>query len=295
MYWSEGSPQCRDYLAPGRILENGMPYAYAFEPFADFPWLAESPASGTLAPGASQSIAVTVNTAGLVPGVYRARVGIASNDLRNPWLQVPVTLTVPAYQQAVNAGDGAYTDLAGDPWAADQRYTAGGFGYTNAAATMVSTGRAISGTDDDPLYQTQRVNPTEYRFDGLPAGVYEIDLRFAELATRPPNTRLFDVVAENTLLLQSHDVAAEVGSFAADRHTFRLSVTDGQLNIRFVERRGEAPPIVNAIRVTYPASRITSSRPHPNRSAPPIEAGHCRPQHAHGVLALDAYRCQTRM
>jgi Malectin domain len=36
----------------------------------------------------------------------------------------------------------------------------------------------------------------EYRFDGLPAGVYEIDLRFAELATRPPNTRLFDVVAE---------------------------------------------------------------------------------------------------
>jgi hypothetical protein len=235
----------------GRILENGVPYAYAFEPISDIPWVSESPASGTLAPGASQPIAVTVDTTGLAPGLYRARILVLSNDPRNPRLEVPVTLTVPAYLKAVNAGDGAYTDVAGDSWSADQRYAAGGFGYTNATANAASTRRAISGTDDDPLYQTQRVNPTEYRFDGLPAGLYEIDLRFAEFVLRQPNTRLFDVIVENTLVLPSHDVVAEVGTYAADRHTFRLPVTDGQLNIRFVERRGYAAPIVNAIRVIH--------------------------------------------
>jgi Malectin domain len=85
----------------------------------------------------------------------------------------------------VNAGDGAYTDRAGDVWSADRRYVAGGFGYTNPAATMASTKKAISGTEDDPLYQTQRVNPTEYRFDGLPAGAYQLELGFAELTRGP--------------------------------------------------------------------------------------------------------------
>src|SRR5262249_3426083 len=44
---------------------------------------------------------------------------------------------------------------------------------------------------------------------------------------RMPGTRLFDVIAEGTLELPALDVAGEVGSFAADRHTFRVTVTDG--------------------------------------------------------------------
>jgi Malectin domain len=80
--------------------------------------------------------------------------------------------------------------------------------------------------------------------------VYEIQLKFAEVATRKPNTRFFDVVGEGQTLLARHDIPAEVGSFAADDHTFFVSVTDGQLNLRFVTRRGSAQPIVNAIRVT---------------------------------------------
>jgi hypothetical protein len=215
----------------------------------DIPWLAESPTSGTLATGRSQAVNVTVDTTGLAPGVYRATLFILSNSGREPSLRVPVTLTV-AYHQAVNAGGGAYTDRAGDLWSADQRYVAGSFGYTNPAATKAATKKAISGTEDDPLYQTQRVSPGEYRFDGLPAGAYQLELGFAELTLRAPGTRLFDVIAENTVLLSSHDVAAEVGSLAADQHTFTVQVTDGQLNIQFVGRQGFALPIVNAIRVT---------------------------------------------
>jgi hypothetical protein len=48
----------------------------------------------------------------------------------------------------------------------------------------LSTNQPIAGTVDDALYQTQRQDPTEYVFDGLPSGVYEVELRFVEIQTR---------------------------------------------------------------------------------------------------------------
>jgi len=162
---------------------------------------------------------------------------------------VPVTLIVPAYYQAVNAGDGSYVDGSGDTWSADQVYSAGSWGYTNTSSSVRTTNRAISGTTDDKLFQSQRQTPAEYRFDGLPNGVYEVDLRFAELMNRRAGTRLYDVIIEGNFALPAHDTVGEVGTFAADQHVFFVSVTDGQLNIRFVPRAGNAPPVVNAIQV----------------------------------------------
>jgi subtilisin family serine protease len=63
-------------------------------PAVDIPWLAEDPASGTLGPGQGLPIAVTFDSAGLAPGVYRALLDIESNDPLNPLVQVPVTMTV---------------------------------------------------------------------------------------------------------------------------------------------------------------------------------------------------------
>ncbi len=159
------------------------------------------------------------------------------------------------YQQFVNAGGGEYVDLAGNTWAADRPYSAGSFGYTNASSRAASTKKDIAGTQDDPLYQTLRQNPEEYRFDGLPNGVYLVELRFAEVKTANPGTRLYDVIIEGTIVLPAHDVAGEVGSLAADHHTFIVAVNDGQLTIRFVTRRGSAPPIINAIGVTHTPGR----------------------------------------
>ena len=45
------------------------------------------------------------------------------------------------------------------------------------------------------------------------------------------------------------------GSLAADQHVFFVQVTDGQLNIRFVERKGFDLPIVNAILVVHRPDR----------------------------------------
>ena len=230
---------------PSRVflIESGVPS------FTDVPWLSEGPTGGTLAPGASQAIQVSVNTTGLAPGVYAATLFLVTNSGRQPLVQVPVTLVVPAYYQAANVGDGSYTDLVGNLWSADQPYAVGSWGFTGTKSKVKSTLAPISSTGDDPLYQNLREDPIEYRFDGLPSGVYEVNLSFAEVAKQKANTRLFDVVIENNLVLPAHDVAAEVGSLAADQHVFFVQVTDGQLNIRFVERKGFSLPIINAILV----------------------------------------------
>jgi hypothetical protein len=234
----------------GLVLANGVPYAYAFEPFVDIPWLSEDIVAGTIPPGGSQTIQVNVDTGGLEPGVYQARLAIVTNDPNHPRLEIPVTLIIPAYMLGVNAGGDAYTDLAGNLWSADQLYQPGSWGYVNQS-TIVSTNRGISGTDDDTLYQTQRQNILEYRFDGLAPGVYQVDLRFAELSQKAPNKRRFDIMMEGNMVLTFHDIALEVGSFAADSHTFSVAVTDGTLNVRFISYRGYSVPIVNALRVVH--------------------------------------------
>jgi subtilisin family serine protease len=228
------------------LIESGVPA------FTDVPWISEDPSSGTLAPGGTQNIAVTVNTAGMSPGVYTATLFIITNSGRMPTLRVPVQLIVPAYRQGVNAGDGPYTDVAeGDPWAADQAYSAGSWGYVATGQTS-RTSRPIADTLDDRLYQDYRRNMQEYRFDGLPSGVYQVELRFAELSNRRPGQHIFDVLIEGNLALPAYDIVlAAGGTYTADDQSFFVNITDGQLSVRFVERRGFGDPQVNALRVTH--------------------------------------------
>lgn len=232
------------------LVESGVPS------YNDVPWLVASPAGGTLAEGGTQNIQVTVNTTGMEAGIYNAVLVVQSNSGRQPFLRVPISLVVPAYAQNVNAGGKAFTDQAGQIWAADRRWAPGGWGYTNAAARASSTRRPIANTDDDGLYQTVRSNPVEYRFDGLPAGVYQVDLHFADLTSKQADVRLFHIYIENALALPAYDIVGVVGPLAADRHTFLVTVSDGQLNIRFAPYgRGYQPPIVNAIKVLHRPDR----------------------------------------
>ncbi len=128
---------------------------------------------------------------------------------------VPITLIVPAYRQAVNAGAGAYLDLQGDSGSADQLYAAGSWGYGNKVSRGISTKADILGTNDDPLYGTARQDPMDYRFDGVPTGTYAIEILSAEWQAKRSGQRAFDVIAENTTLLPAHDIYYEVGGYHA--------------------------------------------------------------------------------
>jgi hypothetical protein len=58
------------------------------------------------------------------------------------------------------------------------------------------------------------------------------------------------VILENNLVFPPYDIALEVGSFAADDHSFFVRVDDGSLDVRLVRRAGFGQPTVNAVRVT---------------------------------------------
>lgn len=148
--------------------------------------------------------------------------------------------------QAVNAGGGGYTDLAGNTWAPDQAFTSGGWGYVGSSSTR-STLLSIASTEDDPLFKTQRRGMQEYRFT-LATGTYRVELGFAELERSRAGDRIFSVTLEGQTVLTGYDIYATVGRFRADWHTFTVTVTDGILNIDFIRSRGD--PVINAIRIT---------------------------------------------
>ncbi|MFF2194197.1 S8 family serine peptidase [Streptomyces sp. NPDC058157] len=223
----------------------------AFTVAEDAPWLTAAPDGGNLPTGGRTPLTLTADTTGLTPGaVLTTDLRITSASGRTPVLTVPVTLVVPRYQAAVDAGsDQPATDAAGDSWSPDRAYTPGSYGYQGKAAVR-STGRAIAGTDDQRLFRSAREGMYEYRFDNLPNGTYTVELGFAELSSTRPDRRVFDVLAEGTQILPSLDIALEAGSYTALTRTYTVKVTDGALDLRFVTHSGFGKPLVNTLRVT---------------------------------------------
>jgi hypothetical protein len=234
--WLTGQNSGNAYL-----VESGLPV------FSDVPWLSASPVEGVVAPDDEATVQVTVDATGLAPGVHRAILVIGTNDPGQGYVQVPVTVVVPAYQQGINAGGRAATAGDGTAYAADQAFQAGSFGSTGGGSTR-STASPIDGTDDDVLYQDLRQGMTGYRF-AVPDGTYRVDLRFAELQAKKAGARIFGVTLEGAPVIANLDLYGEVGRLAALDRSFLVEVTDGVLDVGFSAQRGDAP-VVNAILVT---------------------------------------------
>jgi hypothetical protein len=154
-------------------------------------------------------------------------------------------LAEPTYEIRVNAGGAAYTDSAGNHWLADQLYAPGAWGYTTG--TPYTSTDAVGGTNDQPLYQSQRSHASgfAYKFDTQP-GIYEVELRFAEIYNLCSTCRNFNVRIAGAQLLTAFDPMKAVGRLYALSTTFLVRLTGTQL---LVELTGTAP-IINALRVT---------------------------------------------
>ena len=77
-----------------------LPWKLALQP--QVRWLSATPESGRVAPGDSQSVLLSLDSAGLDPGGYSAVIIIGSDDPDEPEVRVPVDLTV--------TGGGGYSD-----------------------------------------------------------------------------------------------------------------------------------------------------------------------------------------
>jgi hypothetical protein len=246
----------------GLILENGVPYVEVFQGLSDVPWLSETPVSGTITPDGSMDIGVAVDTSGLAPGLYLASVLIKTNDPDQSFLDIPVTLIVPAYQQGINAGGKDYVTSDGTVYVADRQYensldaaARGGhgghgdvFGWVGRSDTQ-KTKSAIAGTDEDGLYQDLREGATGYKFT-VPEGIYLVELDFAEFKAKKALERVFGVNLEGEEVIASLDVFKQAGGKnTALQRTFVVTVTDGVLDIDFLMPKGHKS-IVNGILVT---------------------------------------------
>ncbi|GGL04578.1 hypothetical protein Sme01_65840 [Sphaerisporangium melleum] len=212
-------------------------------------WLGVTPAGGEVAAGGSVRVRVTASSAGVRPGTVRTgTLTVRSASGRTPAFPVTVSVVVPKVQVALEAGGGKkVTDAAGDIWTPDREYSRGGYGYVGAGHAS-STGVRIAGTTEQALFASAREGMREYRFDGVPDGVYTVELGFAEIHGKRPGKRVFDVTAEGRPLVTALDVAKEAGQNTALTRQYTVKVTDGRLDVCFTARAGE--PIVNAIRVT---------------------------------------------
>jgi hypothetical protein len=141
-----------------------------------------------------------------------------------------------------------FKDQLGRSWEPD-RYFTGGWVST-------SPGHVVDGTRDSIMYQSAREGDSQYDIP-LKPGVYELHLHFAETVYGEHNpggggetSRLFQVVANHTLLLDYFDVISDAaGASIADERVFKdiSPDSDGKLHLRFTHRIRDA--FVNAIEV----------------------------------------------
>ena len=199
-----------------------------------------SPAVGTLSNSGLYTAPATIGTTQTVTvSAVSAVDGVSSGSAR-----VTLQPSGPDLAIRINAGGPAYSDSVGQAWSADT-------GYTGGATYSVSA--PIAGTSDVSLYRSQRYGAMQYRFS-VPAGSYNLKLKFAELYFRSPGKRVFNIVINGTMVLQNFDaLAAAGGAFTVVDRRFSV-ISNGQITIQL--NAVIDYPILNAIEIS-PASPLS--------------------------------------
>ena len=145
------------------------------------------------------------------------------SDVIQPiYLQFNPAATV-AEAMRINAGGDAFTDSDGNQWSADQFFKGG---------NLYSTAVGIDSTQDDALFQTERYGKQLDYDIPVANGDYTVNLSFAEIYWNQANQRVFDVKAEDKLVLDNVDVHVGAGGKnIAMEKSFNVTVQDGVLNL----------------------------------------------------------------
>ena len=147
---------------------------------------------------------------------------------------------------AVNCGGQEYTDQSGIVYQADTLFSGGRERVTE---------KAIKGTEDYVLYQSERYGNFSYSIP-ISNGNYLVTLKFAETLYNASKRRIFDVQIEGVEVVSNLDLFVQVDKNTAYDVTLPINVTEGILNIDFSPRRGNAT--VSAIIVATPSKSCLS-------------------------------------
>ena len=146
----------------------------------------------------------------------------------------------------VNAGGSSYRDVKGQLWSAD-------FGYNTGELSSSARTASVSGSSDPILFESARVGTRsgedlQYRFP-VANGTYAIHLYFAETIFTKPGIRVFDVQMQGKTVWSSFDIFLQAGANHALVKSAQVSVTDGELVIRFVHHANANFPIISALEI----------------------------------------------
>ncbi|RNC63654.1 glycoside hydrolase family 2 TIM barrel-domain containing protein [Proteiniphilum sp. X52] len=207
----------------------------------------------------------------LPPGKHLLSLG--QNSTYTPEKRIETTLIPfhlkdePTLDIAMNLGvNYAFIDSrTGLYWIPEREHRSGSWGIIGGKqlyiGDKVGTKEDILAADEeDPLYQTMRVDPSEFRAD-VPDGTYEIELlmvdyvrksrRFADEdkeITYEPGRRVFGISVNGRVVEQAIDMGGSYGLNVPYRLVFRHTVKDNAgLSIQFHPFKRE--PVVSAIRI----------------------------------------------
>jgi hypothetical protein len=161
----------------------------------------------------------------------------------------PTATPTPAPQPVwrVNAGGPQYTDTLGNIWAADEDYSGG----TQSAPITNTIAGALPAAADQVLYQTQRYgNPFTYTFN-VPAGSYQVTMKFVETYWTAAGDRVFNVSINGSQVMANFDIFKDSGgeNIADDKVYSNISPNAaGQITIQFGPA-GADNAMVNAIQI----------------------------------------------
>ena len=184
---------------------------------------------------------------------------VRATDGESAFVEQVFTVDVQSAFYRINAG-GPEVTFNGDVYAADSNFI-GGQSFTNTDATVSS------------LYQTERSSPTDQFEYALPLanGDYQLVLHFAEIyhgadggGNGGVGSRIFDVFAEGSILMDNYDIFAAVGPQTETTQVLNVTVSDGELNLEFESQGsdGADQPKVSAIEVLgavqYPVIQVAA-------------------------------------
>ncbi|GGC06727.1 CBM96 family carbohydrate-binding protein [Dyadobacter sediminis] len=199
-----------------------------------------------------------VDATGLTPGSYTDTVTAAAAGYRSATLVVELTVTDANQLTTVRINAGGERSITSDGrvFTADQYYT--GTDRVNAIASQ-----NIKYTSEDVLYRSER-SAASFGYN-IPVvnGEYVVVLHFAEIwfgipggRHAGPGQRLFHVDIEASRKLTDYDIFTKAqGALTAVEEEFRVTVSDGQLNIDFSSGAANLPTVA-AIEV-IPRSEYT--------------------------------------
>jgi hypothetical protein len=147
------------------------------------------------------------------------------------------------------AGPSTLVDARGHRWLPDS-------GHLGGQSSVTSAG--IEGTSSQGIYQHERWGMRGYIIQVPASATYAINLYLAETRFSRPRQRVFDVTAEGVVKASNVDIVESAGRNHAYHVSFTAAVTDGQLDLGFINKIDQAK--VNGIEVAFLRRSTVSPR-----------------------------------